>query len=58
MKFNWRISLLLGLAAVAVLIVMLILFRSQYTGTAGMWAMIGFYGVAKLLEFSDAAIGS
>jgi len=32
---------------------MLILFPAPYTGTAGIWAMIGLYAFAKLLEFSD-----
>ena len=33
--------------------VMLICFPPRYTGTAGIWAMIGLYVIAKVLEFSD-----
>lgn len=31
----------------------LIFFPPRYTGTAGVWAMIGLYAIAKVLEFSD-----
>jgi hypothetical protein len=37
---------------------MLLLFPARYTGVAGIWAMIGLYGVAKLFEFFDAPIGT
>ena len=32
---------------------MLILFPARYSGTAGIWAMIAFYALAKALEFAD-----
>jgi hypothetical protein len=37
---------------------MLILFPARYTGTAGIWAMVGLYGVAKVLELADHSIWS
>ena len=36
--------------------VMLALFPPRYTGTAGIWAMIGFYVIAKFFEFADQRI--
>ena len=35
---------------------MLILFPSRYSSAFGAWAMIGFYGLAKILEFFDHQI--
>jgi hypothetical protein len=35
---------------------MLVLFPPRYTGTAGVWAMIGFYALAKALEFTDQRV--
>jgi hypothetical protein len=35
---------------------LLILFPPRYSGAFGTWAMIGFYGLAKLLEFFDHQI--
>jgi hypothetical protein len=35
---------------------MLILFPPRYSGAYGTWAMIGFYGLAKILEFFDREI--
>jgi hypothetical protein len=35
---------------------MLILFPPRYTGTAGIWSMIGIYALAKLLEASDQSL--
>ena len=37
---------------------MLAVFPPRYTGTVGIWAMIGFYALAKLLEFADHPIWS
>ncbi len=37
---------------------MLLSFPPRYTGVAGIWAMIGFYGLAKLFEFFDSQIGA
>ena len=31
----------------------LVLFPPRYTGTSGVWAMVGLYVAAKILEFSD-----
>ena len=36
---------------------MLILFPPRYTGAAGIWAMIGLYALAKVLELFDHQIG-
>jgi len=37
---------------------MLLLLPPHYTGVAGFWAMIGFYGLAKLFELFDSQIGA
>ncbi|HYL76100.1 MAG TPA: ceramidase domain-containing protein [Bryobacteraceae bacterium] len=37
---------------------MLLLFPPRYSGAAGLWAMIGFYGLAKIFEFFDSPIGA
>jgi hypothetical protein len=37
---------------------MLILFPARYSGTWGIVAMIGLYGLAKTFEFFDGQIGS
>ena len=37
---------------------MLVLFPARYTGTGGIWAMVGLYGVAKMLELADHSIWS
>ena len=36
--------------------IMLILFSPRYSATAGVWAMIAFYGLAKILELFDRQI--
>ncbi|MEO7650009.1 MAG: hypothetical protein ABIZ80_06045, partial [Bryobacteraceae bacterium] len=35
---------------------MLLLFPPRYTGVAGVWGMIGFYVLAKVLELTDPQI--
>lgn len=35
---------------------LLLLFPARYTGTAGLWAILAWYAVAKLLELLDGAI--
>lgn len=37
---------------------MLLLFPPRYTGSEGIWAMIGLYGLAKIFELFDAQIGA
>ncbi len=43
---------------VAALPLMLGLFPPRYTGTRGLWAMVGFYVLAKILESCDGSIAS
>jgi hypothetical protein len=43
---------------VAALPLMLGLFPPRYTGTRGLWAMVGFYVLAEILESGDGAIGA
>jgi Ceramidase len=43
---------------VAALPLMLGLFPPRYTGTSGLWAMVGFYALAKILESCDGAIAA
>jgi hypothetical protein len=43
---------------VAALPLMLGLFPPRYTGTRGLWAMVGFYALAKILESFDGPIAA
>jgi hypothetical protein len=43
---------------VAALPLMLGLFPPRYTGTRGLWAMVGFYALAKILESFDGLIAA
>jgi hypothetical protein len=43
---------------VAALPLMLGLFPPRYTGTRGLWAMVGFYALAKVFETFDGPIGA
>ena len=62
--FYWRVSgdlrpyIVVQFYPMLALPLMLLLFPARYSGTAGIWAMIGFYGLAKVLEFFDSQIGA
>jgi len=43
---------------VAALPLMLWLFPPRYSGTRGLWAMVGFYVLAKIVEFFDGRIAT
>jgi hypothetical protein len=51
-----RPYLIVQFLPLVILPIVLLLFRSRYTGTGELWASLGCYGIAKLLEMLDRVV--